>query len=95
MTHKEMLNKLGVSKDELNDLLTKISDFQKTLGPNQLKLFQGSLPTLQDAAASFGPDANPSTVQDFFNKANPIVGVAGIRLTVPNPGGNEPPDGGF
>jgi hypothetical protein len=93
MTHKEMLNRLGVSKDELSDLLTKISDLQKTLSPNQLTLLNGSLPTLEDAATAFGPTVDPLKVQEFFNKAHPTMGLAGIRLIVPNPGGNEPTNG--
>jgi hypothetical protein len=93
MTHKQMLKKLGVSQDELTDLLTKISTLQKKLTPNQLTLFQGSLPTLEDAATAFGPTVDAVKVQNFFNKAHPIMGIAGIRLMPPNPDGDEPPDG--
>ncbi len=93
MTQREMLKKLGVSKDELHDLLTKMSNLQKRLSPKQRRLFQESMPTLQDAAIAFGPDVDPLDVQKFFNKAHPIAGLAGIRLTVPNPVGNEPPGG--
>jgi hypothetical protein len=92
MTQKEMLKKLGVSKVELNDLLNKISNLQKRLSPNQRSLFQGSLPTLQDAAIAFGPDVDPLEVEKFFNKAHPTAGFGGIRLIVRNPE-NEPPDG--
>jgi hypothetical protein len=92
MTQREMLKKLGVSKVELEDLLTKISNLQKRLTPNQRTLFQASLPTLRDAAIAFGPDVDPLEVENFFNKAHPTAGFGGIRLIVRNPQ-NEPPDG--
>jgi len=68
-----MLTKMGVSKEELGDLLVKYSDFKKTLKPNQQALLEASSPTLEDAAASFGPAVSPSDLQSLFKEAAPAA----------------------
>ena len=71
MTHDEMLNKMGIGKDDFHDYLKKYSDFYSSLKENQKgfhsRVTQGS--TVDDLAKSLGPNAKPEHVQALFAKA--------------------------
>jgi hypothetical protein len=76
MTNQEMLTKLGLSQEELADLLKKQSDFLKSLSPSQQAVVNSSSPSFAAAAASFGPDATENDLQrlvDDIKSTSPVI----------------------
>jgi hypothetical protein len=62
MTRREMLEKLGLTEEEYADLMKKTLGFCKSLNEAQKRVVKSSLPSLEEAARSFGPDVS---VEDF------------------------------
>lgn len=67
MTRDEMLKRMGLTSDGLNDLLKQYREFHDKLKPEQQSVLKRSLPSLEDAAKSFGPDVTPKDLQDLFD----------------------------
>ena len=65
MTHDDMLKKMGLTHDEHKDLLSKFSAFHGSLNDNQKKVMARSMPTLEQAAKSFGPGVTPQHLEAF------------------------------
>jgi hypothetical protein len=59
MNHDEMLSRLKLTEAEFRELLSKFSEFVESLNERQGDLVTASMPTLVQAAASFGPDVDP------------------------------------
>jgi hypothetical protein len=55
MTRKEMLEKSGLTEDEFQDLVQKFVAFHHSLNTPQRDAIERSLPTVAEAAATFGP----------------------------------------
>ncbi len=66
MTEKEMLEKLGLSKAELKNLLLRFKFFLDYLDEPQQKVVRASLPTLDEALKAFGPDATEKQLCKLF-----------------------------
>jgi hypothetical protein len=66
MTHKEMLKKMGLTADEHRDLMIKFAAFHNSLNPNQRKVMEQCMPTLEDAAKTFGPDVTTQQIESFM-----------------------------
>lgn len=55
MDREALLEKLGLTSEELQDFLRKFNDFKRTLNPAQLQILVRSLPSLEQARRSLGP----------------------------------------
>jgi hypothetical protein len=67
MTRDEMHARLGLSPKDLTDLLNKYRDFHKGLSDAQKAVVTRSLPSIEDAMKSFGPDVTPEDLQSLFD----------------------------
>lgn len=85
MTNDEMLAQLGLTMDQLLDLLQKLSNFVKNLDSAQLAVVLSSMPTLTQAAALFGPYTSAGDLQRLLQQATPSDAVALIGIGVPRP----------
>lgn len=79
MTHKEMLKRMGLTEEEFRDLLTKFRHFYDLLNANQKAVVTRSLPTLEAAARSFGPDVSVEDMQELLG-ADAAGGVFGSNV---------------
>jgi hypothetical protein len=69
MSHDEMIRRLGLKdQQDLKDLLSKYTTFVKGLSPAQQLVLKRSLPSVEEAAASFGPDVTADDLQKFFDE---------------------------
>jgi hypothetical protein len=66
MTRKEMLERSGLTEKEFFDLTHKFKAFHDSLNPAQRAAVQRSLPTVAEAAASFGPTVTPDQLDELF-----------------------------
>jgi hypothetical protein len=76
MTRKEMLQALGVTDNELKDLLKKFRAFLKRLDPAQQKVVKRSLPTLAEAVKAFDKNATEAEVRELFGgdaRQEPVI----------------------
>ena len=76
MTHDEMLKKMHLTDGELRDLLRKFHSFFKSLDKQQQAVVKYSLPKLERAAKTFGPDVTPDNLEDLLEAAGNENGVA-------------------
>lgn len=67
MTRDQMLKRLGLEEAELKDLLAKYAEFHKKLSPQQRAVITRSLPSVEDATKSFGPDVTAEDLQALFD----------------------------
>jgi hypothetical protein len=66
-SREELLEKLGLSDDELRDLLDKFRDkFLYNLNRNQLKVVKRTLPSLCEAQAWLGTCASVDDLRELF-----------------------------
>lgn len=63
MTRDEMLRRLGLTELELEDLLDKYRQFHKSLSDRQRVVMTRSLPSVEEAIRSFGPDVTVDDMQ--------------------------------
>jgi hypothetical protein len=74
MTREEMLKKMGLTHEELNDLLHKFRNFESSLNENQRAVVTQSLPTAAAAAKSFGPDISAHELERLI-KPDRLEGI--------------------
>lgn len=85
MSRDEMLNRLGLSDADLTDLLTQYNDFVGKLKPGQQAVIKRSLPTVQEATQSFGPDVTADDMQELFDP-NGTGGMFSMYIAVVSTG---------
>ncbi len=85
MTRDEMLRELGLTQEQLKDLLKRHSDFMNSLDAAQKALVKSWSPSLEAAARSFGPGATAHDVQNLINHATPHGSVANHNVAKGNP----------
>jgi hypothetical protein len=88
MNQEEMLKELGVSRREFDDLLTKFHGFVGSLDERQQAVVKRSLPTITEAAASFGPDVKPDDLRRLFKEGSgelPILGGGAYFVCIRHP----------
>jgi hypothetical protein len=56
MRHDELLGHLGLSREQLRDLLKRFHDFFESLDERQREVVKRSLPSLKEASDSLGAD---------------------------------------
>jgi hypothetical protein len=76
MNHDEMLRKLGLNDVQFRDLLAKLNKLMLSLDTKQRDVVTSSLPTLSEAARSFGPGVSESDLEAFLEEAWPADGIA-------------------
>ena len=87
MTHEEMLKKMGLTKEEHKDLLTKFTAFHNSLNANQQKVIARSMPSAKDAAKSFGPGVTAEHLHSLTASASISDGSGcQVALTAPADG---------
>jgi len=74
MSHEEMLKKLGLTEAQHRDLMTKLLHFCRSLDDSQKKVVKDNLPTLEEAARSFGPDVSVEDFKKFCGKEILVCG---------------------
>jgi hypothetical protein len=82
MDRDEMLEKLGVSYEEFRDLLAKLSRLYASLNHRQQVVVRCSMPTLVEAAATFGPDVSAADLERFLEQAWPSESFSPINIKV-------------
>jgi hypothetical protein len=75
MTHADMLQHLGMTDSEFRDLLAKFAAFSSALSSNQRRLVTTSLPSMAEAAASFGTDLSEEDLAAFLADFTPSDAV--------------------
>jgi hypothetical protein len=78
MTHDEMLKRLGLSDEELKELLQKFDKFHKSLNDRQRAVIDRSLPTTAATAKTFGATVTPAHLQKLFS-TNLNTGMFAMR----------------
>ena len=66
MNREDMLAKLGVSHDQLQDLFRKFEGFFNSLDAQQQQVVKTSLPSVKEAADAFGPEASEADLLNLF-----------------------------
>ncbi len=66
MSRDELLKALGLSSDELNDLLKKLRDFLDSLNAAQRTVIERSLPVIKEALTAFGPNVTEAELLALF-----------------------------
>lgn len=90
MTRNELLARMGLTEKQLMELLHKFRHFYKSLDPKQKSVVKHSLPTLEAAAKSFGPDVTVDDLHELFG-TDETDGPFGSNVAEnqPNQGGNQ------
>ena len=76
MNREEMLKKLGLSSEELDDFVRKYHHFLGTLDPAQRDMITRSLPTVDQAMKAFGPELKADELIKLFHGSKQIPIVA-------------------
>jgi hypothetical protein len=67
----EILQRIGLSDADLQDLQAKVDQFAKSLNPAQRKSLKKSLPTSAQAAATLGPGVTAAALEKFIRSRAP------------------------
>jgi hypothetical protein len=70
MTREEMLKRMRLTEEELHHLLKAFRKFYTSLNQRQQAVVKRSLPSLDQAAKSFGPDVKPPDIVRLFDTDN-------------------------
>ena len=80
MSHEEMLRHLGLTDQELKDLLQKFNRFYGELNKDQQATVTRSLPALDEAARTFGPDVNAPDLDTLLKTHAPDDASVGVAV---------------
>jgi hypothetical protein len=86
MDRQKILKKLGLTQQELDDLLTKRRHFVKSLNPAQRKVVEASLPKAGAAIKTLGTDCSEQDLLDAFGQEE--VSPRIMAFCVPEGGGD-------
>ena len=75
MNRQQMLAKMGLSEDDFNDLVSKITNLRNSLNPAQKAAFDKSLPTSQQLARSFSSDCSAADVESQLGASSGTKGI--------------------
>lgn len=82
MNDRELLKKIGLSDEEIRDLLKKLHAFVGTLNPKQKRAFEKSLLPSREAAARRLKDISPEQLEEFIRDRSPKGSSMCIYLMV-------------
>ncbi len=85
MTHREMIEKLGLTEKQYRELMKRFAEFCKSLDEDQKRVVRHNLPRMEQAARSLGPDV---TVEDFKEFCGTEVSAMGMGCFAED-GGDE------
>lgn len=93
MTDEEILQELGLTAQELTDLLRKVNEFANTLNHKERRAFTESLKSTQYAAQEFGQDVTPERLTALARRLCPQCDIAlwTCRIGFPPPPIPRPP----
>ena len=66
MNREDMLAKLGVSHEQLQDLFRKFEAFFNSLDQQQQRVVKSSLPSVDEAVQAFGAEASQDDLLNLF-----------------------------
>jgi hypothetical protein len=67
MTREEMLKRMGLTQEELTDLLQKLAQLHASLNDHQRAVLDRSLPTHSAAAKTFGANVTAADLQKLLS----------------------------
>ena len=87
MTREEMLKKMGLTQEELKDLLLKLAQLRASLNDRQRAVLDRSLPTHSAAATTFGADVTAGDLEKALSDELHRGFAAGavVALSAQNP----------
>lgn len=68
MTRRELLDQLGLTSDEFRDLMQKFVYFLEPMNEAQQDAVRRSMPTIAEAARSFGPRVNEEQLGEILRE---------------------------
>jgi hypothetical protein len=71
MTDDELLKAMGLSDEELRDLLARTDAFFQELGRSERKVVKETMPSIAEAAKTFGRDVTPAELTKFLKARAP------------------------
>ena len=97
MTKREFLDQLGLSNEEFRDLIRKFVHFLEPMNEAQRDAVRRSMPTIAEAAKSFGPDVTQDSLGEMLVEILEgidfvVLGCHSIRKMNRNPGRSSAPD---
>jgi hypothetical protein len=96
MTKQEFLDKLGLGSGEFRDLMQQFIRFLEPLNEAQRNAVWRSMPTIAEAANSFGPDVTQDQLGEILVEILEgidfvVLGCHFIRVMNPNPRSSSAP----
>jgi hypothetical protein len=96
MTKREFLDQLGLSSQEFRDLMQKFVYFLEPLNEVQRDAVRRSMPTITEAASSFGPDITQERLGEILREILEgidfvVLGCHSIRKMNLSPGSSSAP----
>jgi len=91
MTKREFLHELGLSSEEFRDLIQKFVYFLEPMNEAQRDAVRRSMPTITEAASSFGPDVSQERLGEILGEILEgidfvVLGCHSIRKSNLSPG---------
>lgn len=86
MDRQRILKRLGLTQQELDDLLTKRRNFVKSLNPAQRRVMESSLPRTSTVMKSMGTDCSEQDLLEVFGQEEVTPRV--MAFCVPEGGGD-------
>jgi hypothetical protein len=82
MTREEMLKQMGLTHEELKDLLHKLRQLHASLNEHQRAVLTRSLPTPSRAAKTFGADVTAEDLEKFLRTEDNVGFNGGCVVAV-------------
>ena len=86
MDRQRLLKKLGLTEQELTDLITKRRHFLKSLTPAQRRVFEASLPKTNTVIKTFGADCSEQDLLELCGQEEVAPRI--LAFCVPEGGGD-------
>lgn len=88
MTDDQILQSMGLTQPELQDLHDKLNNFVNTLNPAQKAAFLNSMKTPEQGAAELPEDVTPQRLHSFLKTSAPAASVLSFSCLA-NQGGDS------
>lgn len=75
MSDDQILERLGLNRDEIRDLLQRLNDFFNSLSDKEKRAFRKSLRSPHEGAAILDKDVTPERLEEFLRKFGPPGGI--------------------
>ena len=81
MTDQQILEKMGLTEDELRDLLRKFNEFVNRLNKAQRAAFLAGIRGKEESTAELDEDVTPRHLEEFMRKYAPHGGILVYNCT--------------